>query len=912
MDLAAPLLGNPPPKEGEGAGDSTPHSRGRHLSISAIAPARRSSGSLRNSCDGDAAATTPRDARAAAAAPSEQQGRARGGDDAADAAPRRLGGLRFAPFPAASGQYSRPSSATRMSSFSSGAGGGGRNDAGGVLHRSASTKLQRLTAAYASRQALEAEEGFRMPPFVVHPYDIRAYAWWAFIAMAVLVAMAAEPFFLAFAPYPGLYPLTSPDTIVTSLLITAYALDIVLNFFLAYHDEDGNLVTDRGAIASHYCRSRLWLDLATTVPFDWVVLIATGLNSSDTVTARYISLLRLLRLGRAYRLNMWVHNITHNTAVSLFWVTMARNALVLFYTTHIGACLFFYLARQTEGAAVTWVVGARELFAAGESPFDGASVLGKYIFSLYWSAVTFATVGYGDIHAQTVPEAAFTVAFIYLNVFVGAYIIGTVTLLVTRTDAETGQYRSELAVLEAYSSTHAIPRDLQSVMRGHLRLHYSAQEASDERVLASLPTALRRRVLAHMYSGVLADSWLLAGVARKYLDALLGAAKMEHVMAKVEIVSEGDMVNELMILVAGTCVAEAPRGRGGGDALLFDLGDGSGSGGGGLGGAFALTSRLLGPGEPLAEGAFFTETPAMVTIRTTSVCRVLSLGRTAYAALAAAFPLSTQTLLGNLLEAAQEAVEVELGLPLDSAAGLPARELEAVARERAGAEAVAAAAGGRGGGGGGGGGGTEGAGRAQPPRMALSNLMLQQGLDVNSSDYDGRTALMLASGHGCLEAVRALLAAGADPSRADALQGCALLEAARGGHDAVLAELLDAGARLQMSEITCAAHLCTAVFEGDVPLLTRLLRFMDPDSGDYDGRRAAHIAAAESSLPALKVLVEPAGADLGLRDRWGLSPLDEARRGGAAAVVSYLEAAAAAAAGAAPPARPHHALGVSV
>lgn len=40
------------------------------------------------------------------------------------------------------------------------------------------------------------------------------------------------------------------------------------------------------------------------------------------------------------------------------------------------------------------------------------------------------------------------------------------------------------------------------------------------------------------------------------------------------------------------------------------------------------------------------------------------------------------------------------------------------------------------------------------------------------------------------------------------------------------------------------------------------------------------------------MLVEGGAADLGLRDRWGLTPLDEARRGGAAAAVAYLEEAA--------------------
>jgi ankyrin repeat protein len=38
------------------------------------------------------------------------------------------------------------------------------------------------------------------------------------------------------------------------------------------------------------------------------------------------------------------------------------------------------------------------------------------------------------------------------------------------------------------------------------------------------------------------------------------------------------------------------------------------------------------------------------------------------------------------------------------------------------------------------------------------------------------------------------------------------------------------------------------------------------------------------------MLVEEAGADLAVRDRWGATPLDEARRVGAAAVVAYLDA----------------------
>lgn len=59
----------------------------------------------------------------------------------------------------------------------------------------------------------------------------------------------------------------------------------------------------------------------------------------------------------------------------------------------------------------------------------------------YWSIITFATVGYGDFHAYSVPEAIFTIIYVFINIGVAAYIIGTITLLVVKGDEKTGAYR---------------------------------------------------------------------------------------------------------------------------------------------------------------------------------------------------------------------------------------------------------------------------------------------------------------------------------------------------------------------------------------------------------------------------------------------------------------------------------------
>lgn len=70
-------------------------------------------------------------------------------------------------------------------------------------------------------------------------------------------------------------------------------------------------------------------------------------------------------------------------------------------------------------------------------------------------------------------------------------------------------------------------------MRGHLRLHASSAETSDEHVLRAYPTTIRRRILRHLYLRALSNCWLFRGLRPKFLDALLAVAKVELLMPQV-------------------------------------------------------------------------------------------------------------------------------------------------------------------------------------------------------------------------------------------------------------------------------------------------------------------------------------------------------------------------------------------
>jgi glutaminase len=71
--------------------------------------------------------------------------------------------------------------------------------------------------------------------------------------------------------------------------------------------------------------------------------------------------------------------------------------------------------------------------------------------------------------------------------------------------------------------------------------------------------------------------------------------------------------------------------------------------------------------------------------------------------------------------------------------------------------------------------------------------------------------------------------------------------------------------------------LINAAAQGDVNELRRLLaEGTDVNKADYDVRRAVHLAACEGREAALQLLLDK-GADINVKDRWGNTPLDDAK-----------------------------------
>lgn len=157
-------------------------------------------------------------------------------------------------------------------------------------------------------------------------------------------------------------------------------------------------------------------------------------------------------------------------------------------------------------------------------------------------------------------------------------------------------------------------------------------------------------------------------------------------------------------------------------------------------------------------------------------------------------------------------------------------------------------------------------------------MLLDGGCSVNAADYDQRACLHLASTSGNLHIVNLLCERGADVNALDTWGNSPLSEAVRHGHANVAKALHSRGAVLGYDQARAASVLCDSALRGDLEKVRLCITVgIDVNAADYDKRTCLHVAASEGDHKLVTLLLQH-GARTDVKDRWGGTPLDDARR----------------------------------
>ena len=297
--------------------------------------------------------------------------------------------------------------------------------------------------------------------YLISPSGHRKLAWDILVGAIIFYSIIEVPFRIAFQPRKSRI-IGHLDTVVEGL----FFLDILITFNTAFVDPVTNfLVADRRLISLKYASFWLWIDALSTIPFDEILIVASGHEASQNLSAVRLSrILRLARLTKLLRLlgSASVKEFLDKYMISPALISVATLLLQIFLIAHIICCFWFFISTpdvtgfDNDDARIvlnTWVKSF---------DFQYADMKTQYIASLYWAFTTMLTVGYGDIHPTNSGERLYALCTMLLGSVVFGAIISKVRVLVESRNLQLKELKVDVAEFKAYLEERRIPNLLRA------------------------------------------------------------------------------------------------------------------------------------------------------------------------------------------------------------------------------------------------------------------------------------------------------------------------------------------------------------------------------------------------------------------------------------------------------------------
>ncbi|KAH9605867.1 hypothetical protein KSS87_001491 [Heliosperma pusillum] len=607
----------------------------------------------------------------------------------------------------------------------------------------------------------------------------------------------------------------------------AFLIDIFLQFFVAYRDSHTyRMVSHRPKIAKRYIKSTFVIDLLACMPWD---LIFKATHRKEAV--RYLLWIRLCRVRKCVA---FFYKLEKDIRIKYFFTRIMKLLAVELYCTHTAACIFYYLAttlpENQEG--YTWI-GSLKLGDYSYSHFREIDIWKTYTTSLYFAIVTMATVGYGDIHAVNLREMIFIMIYVSFDMVLGAYLIGNMTALIVK-GSKTERFRDKMTEVMKYMNRNRLDKDLRNQIKGHLRLQYESSYTEDS-VLQDIPVSLRAKISQNLYRSFMETIPLFKGCSSEFINQIVIRVHEEFFLPGEVILEQGNVVDQLYFVCHGT-LEEVGLGEDGSEQTL----------------------AILEPNNTFGQISVFCNIPQPYTVRVCELCRLLRIDKHSLSNILDIYFYDSKMIYNNLLEGKDRnsLKQVES----DIASHMAKHEAELALKVN---------------------------NTAYYGDLYQLKSFIRAGADPKNTDYDGRSPLHLAASRGHENIVQFLIEERVDINGLDNMGTTPLLEAIKNGHDKVAALLQNKGATMDVKNV--GSVLCTTVANGDSEYLKRLLsNGISPNSRDYDHRTPLHVAASQGLYLMAKMLID-AGANVFLKDRWGNTPVDEARMCGNKNLIKLLE-----------------------
>jgi hypothetical protein len=379
---------------------------------------------------------------------------------------------------------------------------------------------------------------------IIYPHTLTWEVIQTLAAVLILYFACVTPFRIGFGTAADNQRVIEYELVFDAGLL----LYLILTFFMAYI-EDIEVVDEYGAIAGRYFRGLFVPDLVSCLPlYLW------------NPNFMWLKVFRLLRVGQICDLldrfldflgKTWstetqqLFNLNTKRAIS----HLIHFATYVAVTCHCIACLWHYVAMMQEG--LNWKQGV--VMTNTEA----------YVVALYWTMVTFTTVGYGDITPKTDLEIVVTMIVEFVGILFFAYLMGTVSSIVSNWNQRAlalSQRESDLEKWLMMVDKNRPDKRLHPSMHNSIRNYFVYIWKYDHSFLIKgspfmwqMPAALRHDLMKHLFSDEIAKYRSFFDACDEDFAYQLVLSMFPRKFRKLEgIVPEGQVSSELYFVESGS------------------------------------------------------------------------------------------------------------------------------------------------------------------------------------------------------------------------------------------------------------------------------------------------------------------------------------------------------------------------
>ena len=239
-------------------------------------------------------------------------------------------------------------------------------------------------------------------------------------------------------------------------------------------------MTEPKEIAILYLKSRFWIDLLSTIPFDLFIPTDGGLF--------FIKLFGLLKVVRVTRLNRIINlmNVKDDLKMTL---KLLKLVYFLLLYIHFAACIWWFIVKNDKN----WIPQMDYMFLATDT-YDNFSVTKQYLQCFYHSIILLGGSGIGHRNNTQIINS---IIVLLIGAIINANIFGNMAVIVQDLNAKASRFQEKIDTANTSMNNLKLPAMMQDKVREYL--FYTQSNLENQRELEDFKTMISPSLRLEVY-----------------------------------------------------------------------------------------------------------------------------------------------------------------------------------------------------------------------------------------------------------------------------------------------------------------------------------------------------------------------------------------------------------------------------